>query len=142
MVANPNLTQWLNEKQIVGNGQSALVVGCGLGDDAEELARRGFRSQGSGIDNRHVDCRCLTPMLFLPVLLPFLIVFAPFFSAFDVPEGFMVGADPWEIRLVLALHGVVFYWLPWMLAGLLWWFGHLIEKRGTKVTDSLPDVEP
>lgn len=37
---NPNLVDWLDrEKPSPGR---ALVVGCGLGDDAEELARRGF----------------------------------------------------------------------------------------------------
>ena len=42
MVSNPNLVQWLNRRNIQGQGQQALVVGCGLGDDAEELAHRGF----------------------------------------------------------------------------------------------------
>lgn len=41
-VANPNLVGWLDQQQVRGEGRRALVVGCGLGDDAEELARRGF----------------------------------------------------------------------------------------------------
>jgi SAM-dependent methyltransferase len=39
---NPHLVAWLDRARIAGDGRSALVVGCGLGDDAEELARRGF----------------------------------------------------------------------------------------------------
>lgn len=39
---NPNLLDWLDRELPDGVGKSALVVGCGLGDDAEELARRGF----------------------------------------------------------------------------------------------------
>jgi SAM-dependent methyltransferase len=39
---NPNLTQWLDAHPQSG-GLRALVVGCGLGDDAEELARRGMK---------------------------------------------------------------------------------------------------
>jgi SAM-dependent methyltransferase len=39
---NPNLVRWLDREKIAGNARRALVVGCGLGDDAEELARRGF----------------------------------------------------------------------------------------------------
>src|SRR5207253_8218406 len=39
---NPNLVQWLDREHVNGDGRSALVIGCGLGDDAEELARRGF----------------------------------------------------------------------------------------------------
>ncbi len=38
--AHPALTVWLDGVSPV-RGQSALVVGCGLGDDAEELSRRG-----------------------------------------------------------------------------------------------------
>ncbi len=41
--ANPNLVAWLEREHVEGTGKSALVVGCGLGDDAEELSRRGFR---------------------------------------------------------------------------------------------------
>ena len=40
---NPNLLDWLDREAIRGEGRSALVVGCGLGDDAELLAARGFR---------------------------------------------------------------------------------------------------
>lgn len=39
---NPNLVDWLNREKIAGDGRRAVKVGCGLGDDAEELARRGF----------------------------------------------------------------------------------------------------
>lgn len=41
--ANPNLVDWLDREQLDGAGKSALVVGCGFGDDAEELSRRGFQ---------------------------------------------------------------------------------------------------
>jgi SAM-dependent methyltransferase len=39
---NPNLVEWLETKAVTGKGRSALVVGCGLGDDAEFLVERGF----------------------------------------------------------------------------------------------------
>jgi SAM-dependent methyltransferase len=42
MEVNPNLLGWLDRRNMQGKGKLALVVGCGLGDDAEELARRGF----------------------------------------------------------------------------------------------------
>ena len=38
---NPNLVQWL-DRYPTAPDLRALVVGCGLGDDAEELARRGM----------------------------------------------------------------------------------------------------
>ncbi len=39
---NPNLVEWLDRRQTDRQGKRALKVGCGLGDDAEELSRRGF----------------------------------------------------------------------------------------------------
>ena len=41
MTVNPNLAEWL-ERQITGTGKRAIVIGCGLGDDAEALAQLGF----------------------------------------------------------------------------------------------------
>ncbi len=38
----PAFLQWAQAVQLEGKGRRALVIGCGLGDDAEELARRGF----------------------------------------------------------------------------------------------------
>ena len=40
MVPNPNLISWLSKKGILSNGKRALVIGCGLGDDAEEPEKR------------------------------------------------------------------------------------------------------
>lgn len=42
LTAHPALREWLDGSP-GGRGQTALVVGCGLGDDAEELDRRGYR---------------------------------------------------------------------------------------------------
>ncbi len=41
MEANGQLVEWL-DAQPRGEGRRALVTGCGLGDDAEEIARRGW----------------------------------------------------------------------------------------------------
>jgi SAM-dependent methyltransferase len=38
---NHNLVTWLDREHVAARGR-ALVIGCGLGDDAEELARRGW----------------------------------------------------------------------------------------------------
>ena len=37
------LLEWLDAHDEPGAGRRAVVVGCGLGDDAEEVARRGWR---------------------------------------------------------------------------------------------------
>jgi SAM-dependent methyltransferase len=49
LAANPNLLEWLDRQQIDGTGKTALKVGCGLGDDVEELCRRGFQVTGFDI---------------------------------------------------------------------------------------------
>ena len=43
LTANPNLTRWLDANYIQGNDKKALVVGSGLGDDAEALSEIGFK---------------------------------------------------------------------------------------------------
>ena len=40
---NPHFAAWLAQHPLEGQSKTALVIGCGLGDDAEELAARGFR---------------------------------------------------------------------------------------------------
>jgi SAM-dependent methyltransferase len=40
---NPNVVEWFEANPLRGEEQTALVVGCGLGDDAEFLATLGFR---------------------------------------------------------------------------------------------------
>ena len=42
LTPHPYLSEWLEHQAIRGNGKTALVVGCGLGDDAEALAALGF----------------------------------------------------------------------------------------------------
>jgi SAM-dependent methyltransferase len=40
--ANPSMIEWLTREGVDGSARRALVVGCGLGDDAETLVRHGF----------------------------------------------------------------------------------------------------
>ena len=42
MQVNPNLQAWADRERLAGAGRKALVIGCGLGDDAELLAALGF----------------------------------------------------------------------------------------------------
>jgi len=42
METHPSFANWLTENQLNGDGKSALVVGCGMGDDAIELDALGF----------------------------------------------------------------------------------------------------
>ncbi len=49
LTVNPNLANWLKQQNLQGQGKTALVVGCGLGDDAEALANIGFKVLGFDI---------------------------------------------------------------------------------------------
>ena len=40
---NPNLASWIRQHNLRGDGKTALVVGCGLGDDAEAIADLGYQ---------------------------------------------------------------------------------------------------
>ncbi len=51
---HPLALEWFQQRHLEGAGRSALVVGCGLGDDAEELARRGFRVTAFDISPRAI----------------------------------------------------------------------------------------
>ena len=55
---NPNLVEWLDREGTEAKGRSALVVGCGLGDDAEELGRRGFAVTAFDISKSAVAMAC------------------------------------------------------------------------------------
>jgi SAM-dependent methyltransferase len=60
---NPGLVEWARAKGLSGNGNAALVVGCGLGDDAEEMARLGFRVTAFDISETAVAwCRRRFPV--------------------------------------------------------------------------------
>lgn len=53
--ANPNLIKWLDKTKIEGQRKTALKVGCGLGDDVEELCRRGFKTIGFDISPSAIE---------------------------------------------------------------------------------------
>ena len=52
--ANPNLVNWFDQHMPIGSG-FALKIGSGLGDDAEELARRGFRTTAFDISKSAIS---------------------------------------------------------------------------------------
>ena len=57
LTPNPNLISWLNQNKIPVPGR-ALKIGCGLGDDAEELARRHFETTAFDISESAIAfCR-------------------------------------------------------------------------------------
>jgi len=62
LVANPYLVAWLDQSSVRGEGKSCLVVGCGLGDDAEALAAWGFRVTAVDVSSTAIEgCRARFP---------------------------------------------------------------------------------
>ena len=58
METHPHFSAWLERSPIQGKGLSALVVGCGMGDDAVELASRGFAVTAFDVSSSAIDhCR-------------------------------------------------------------------------------------
>ena len=58
LAPNPNVVDWLDDEQVNGAGCRALKIGCGLGDDAEELARRGFAVTAFDVSKTAIEwCR-------------------------------------------------------------------------------------
>jgi SAM-dependent methyltransferase len=56
--ANRSVLEWIRREGLTGAGQKALVVGCGVGDDAEQLARLGFEVVAFDIAPSAIDwCR-------------------------------------------------------------------------------------
>jgi SAM-dependent methyltransferase len=51
---NPNLVDWLNQHESAVSGP-ALKIGSGLGDDAEEMARRGFETTAFDISESAIS---------------------------------------------------------------------------------------
>jgi SAM-dependent methyltransferase len=58
LTPNANLVSWLSARPPEIGGRSALVVGCGLGDDAEHLAGLGYQVTAFDISATAIDwCR-------------------------------------------------------------------------------------
>ncbi len=62
LAPNPSLVEWLDQNPMPP-GKRALVVGCGLGDDAEELSRRGLAVTAFDISPTAIEwCRRRFPL--------------------------------------------------------------------------------
>jgi SAM-dependent methyltransferase len=95
LAPNPALKQWL-ATQAAPDGASALVIACGLGDDAEELARRGYRVTAFDISPTAIEqCRRRFPESTVDYLVA---------DVFDLPDTWAQSFDVVvEIRTLQSL---------------------------------------
>jgi SAM-dependent methyltransferase len=52
---HPYVLDWLDDPVLTPSGRRVVVVGCGLGDDAAELARRGYEVTAFDVSRSAVD---------------------------------------------------------------------------------------
>ncbi len=58
LAPRPQFVEWAQRTALRGDGRRALLIGCGLGDDAVECARLGFRVRAFDISPVAIDwCR-------------------------------------------------------------------------------------
>ena len=103
LAPNPNVTEWLDREGVNGAGCRALKIGCGLGDDAEELARRGFEVTAFDVSRTAIDwCRRRFPDTAVDyVMADLLQPPAEWARAFDfVLESYTLQVLPPDARLV------------------------------------------
>jgi SAM-dependent methyltransferase len=55
LTPHPYLQSWLHEKHPVGDQKTALVIGCGLGDDAEAFSKLGFNVTAFDVSPTAID---------------------------------------------------------------------------------------
>ncbi len=55
MQPDPDLSRWLHANRVEGQGRRAIVIGCGLGDDAKALHDAGFRVTAFDISPTAID---------------------------------------------------------------------------------------
>jgi SAM-dependent methyltransferase len=101
MAVNPNLAAWLERTGLRGEGKWALVVGCGLGDDAETLARLGFAVEAFDVAPTAIDwCHARFPASPVHyVVADLLAAPANWLQAFDfVLEAYTLQVLPADVR--------------------------------------------
>ncbi|MBZ0289165.1 MAG: class I SAM-dependent methyltransferase [Anaerolineae bacterium] len=99
LMPNPKFANWVAQHDLSGAGKTGVVVGCGLGDDAELLASRGFNATAFDISPTAIEwCKKRFPRSSVQYEAADLFAL-PGEWAFDfVLEAYTVQALPLEFR--------------------------------------------
>jgi SAM-dependent methyltransferase len=131
---NPNLAGWWERNAFNAEGRSALIVGCGFGDDAEQIAAWGFQTTAFDVAPSAIE-RCLARFPQTPVAYRTADLLKPpadWKERFDfVFEAYTVQALPqsWRTQALLSVAGFV------RQGGLL-----LLVARGREDSDPLGEM--
>ncbi len=101
LAPNPNLVPWLTNNRALCDslGRRALVVGCGLGDDAEELASRDFDVTAFDISEAAIAwCKKRWPNTNVRYITANLFDLRPGFEFDFVFEAYTIQALPLDVR--------------------------------------------
>lgn len=104
MAPHPLFKKWIKKNPPNGEGKKALVIGCGLGDDAIELERCGFNVTAFDVSKSAIDlCKRRFPSSTVDFVVADLIKGIPEWNqAFDlVLEIFTIQALPPKYEKVL-----------------------------------------
>lgn len=95
---DPSLIDWLNRKAVNGQGKTALVVGCGLGDDAEALSAAGFNVTAFDISETAISwCKQRFPDSRVQYVAADLFNAPPEWSFDFVLEDRTIQSLPWDL---------------------------------------------
>lgn len=99
LAPNPQLVDWINEHVLQGADKTAVVIGCGLGDDAELLAERGFAVTAFDISATAIEwCKRRFPASKVNYRVADLFGLPPDWVFDFVLESFTIQALPLEFR--------------------------------------------
>lgn len=110
LTPNEQIVEWLEREQIDGQGKSAVVVGCGLGDDAEALASFGFDVTAFDISATAIEwCKLRFPQTTIRYVAADLLNLPDDWRFDFVLEIYTVQALPVELRqqAIAAVAGLV-----------------------------------
>jgi SAM-dependent methyltransferase len=99
LTPNAQLVEWIEENNLQGEGKTAVVIGCGLGDDAELLAENGFDVTAFDISASAIDwCKGRFPDSRVNYIVADLFTLPPGWVFDFVLEIYTIQALPLEFR--------------------------------------------
>lgn len=132
---NPHLQQWLNQNDTKVSSHKAVVVGCGLGDDAEALQNQGYEVTAFDISPTAINwCRQRFPESSVNYQTA---------DVFNLPSHWQQKFDlVWECRTIQALPVNIREKVISSIVSLLNPDGKLLMVTNVRDTEEIPQSPP